>query len=172
MTHFTDSRGSRALQVAQRVVAEQTYRDVISLLRDQPCVSIALSCCGLVFWSPDVDVAVRLMLLITDGGRIPEELSIPDATRNWATPQQIESGRRALQHCIAVLNGSGHPFTLLGHVYGQETIEYHFVPDGQRSAFATIADAAAEEVKTFGRGQFKAIGNQSVQPCAASDTAC
>lgn len=152
MTTATHSRGSRALRAAQRAMAEQTYRDVISRLRNHPCVSIALSCCGLVYWSPDVDVAVKLMLLVTDGGRIPEELLIADVNPNWITPQRLEAGESALQDCISQLKDSGHPFTLLGHVHGQRKVEYHFVPDSQRFALSTIADAAGEEVRCLGRG--------------------
>lgn len=150
-TIVTLSRANRALKAAQHAVAEQTYTRVILCLRDHPCVSFALSCCGHVHWSPGLDVAVRLMLSVIDGDPPPEQMAV-DLNPRWITPDRIEAGKRALADCISMLKSSGISFTLLGHVHGQTTIEYQFVQDGHEFPLATIADAVAAEVKCFGRG--------------------
>lgn len=120
-------------------------------LRSHPCVSFAMSCDGRVHWSPELDVAVRLILSVIDGGP-PSDQMIVDLNPRWIAPDRIEAGKRALADCISLLKRSGIPFTLLGHVHGQAKVEYQFIQDGKEFPISTIADAVAAEVKCFGRG--------------------
>ena len=72
-TTMTLNQDHNGMKADRRAEAEQTYTHVILCLRDHPCVSFALSYCGRVHWSPELDVAVRLMLLVTDGGLVPSD---------------------------------------------------------------------------------------------------
>lgn len=151
-TTMTLNQNHNGMKADRRAEAEQTYTHVILCLRDHPCVSFALSYCGRVHWSPELDVAVRLMLLVTDGGLVPSDQMVVDVNPRWITPDRIEAGKRALADCISLLRSSGIPFTLLGHVHGQTKVEYQFMQNDQEFPLTTIADAVAAEVKCFGRG--------------------
>ncbi|MDB5348547.1 MAG: hypothetical protein JWP89_6924 [Schlesneria sp.] len=89
-TIMNTSRGSHALRAAQRSIAEQTYTRIISCLGDHPCVSFALSCCGFVHWSPELDVAVKLMQVVNYGDPTSADRLICDLHPSWITPERVE----------------------------------------------------------------------------------
>jgi hypothetical protein len=134
----------------RRAVAEETYRQVSTMLQAHPCVSYALSCAGFARWS-ELDVAVKLMLLINDGDPVPDRL-IADLNVDCSTPARLEAGKRALDDSFKLLIRIGRPYTLIGHVHGHGVVYYHFIPDGQEYPLSAIADAVAAEVSIFGRG--------------------
>ena len=64
---FARSRGQRTLSTAQHIVAEDDFWMVANCLRQHACVVFALSCVYSVDWSPEVDIAVRLLSIARYG---------------------------------------------------------------------------------------------------------
>jgi hypothetical protein len=117
------ARAAQALRVAQRRCAEIVFSEVTSRLRREPCVAFAFACDDLVDWSPETDVAVRMLSIVKHGSSIDHGHLIWDLERTHVTQAAVESGLRAVAACVSRLKELRQPFEFLAHVEGQTSIE-------------------------------------------------
>ena len=146
MHHHTPmSPAARALAVAQRCAAEDVFTLVTDRLQSEPSVAFALSCGDEVAWSPELDIAVRMLSIARYGRPIDDGQLIWGLSERGSTHASVESGRRAVKECLAALNTSRQPFELLAHVHGDESL-FCSQTSGQ-SPLEQLADALADEVR-------------------------
>lgn len=98
------NHAARALQVAQRCVAESVFSEVTNRLRNEPCVAFALTCDGFVDWSPEVDIAVRMLSIARYGRPVDHGHLIRGLEPHWVTSAAIESGLKAVAACIPLFS--------------------------------------------------------------------
>lgn len=127
-------------------IGEEVYTLVTSRLRDEPCVSFALSCHGWFDCSPELDVAVRLLSIAARNRPVDHNRLIWGLQDRFVTPTIIASGKQAVRECLGLLKSSGLPFEFLAHVEGESEIVSGYRLDGDNSRWSQIADALADEV--------------------------
>ncbi len=125
------------------------FAEISNHLRSEPCVSFILVCDAWVDFSPELDVAVRLLSIAARNRPVDDGHLIWGLQDEWVTPASMESGRQAVIDSLARLRQSGLPFEFLAHVEGQLEIEIHFGPDEAGIPLRQIAEALADEVRTL-----------------------
>lgn len=125
---------------------EDVYSQVTHRLRDEPCVSFAISCQGWFDYSPELDVAVRLLSIAARNRPVDNDRLIWGLQRVFVTPATIASATRAISECIGLLKHSGIPFEFLAHIEGESQIISEYSPNGGSSRWSRIAEALADEV--------------------------
>lgn len=140
------TRAQRALRTAQLCVAESVFQQVTDRLRSEPCVAFALVCGHSADWSPEVDIAVRLLSIARHGRPVDQGHLIWGLAPHQVRQPAVESGRKAVAACVSLLRDSGQPFEFLAHVEGNFSIEIHCEYRDAGSRFQQLADAIADEV--------------------------
>lgn len=143
-THFLDSTPSKS--DTPHGIGRDLFADLTNRLRDEPCVSFALICEGWFDFSPEFDIAVRLLSIAARDRPVDHGRLIWGLQENLITPASMESGKQAVRECISRLNHSGVSFEFLAHVEGQLEIAVHFSPDEGSCSLRQLADALADEI--------------------------
>lgn len=140
------SRAERALLLAQRCAAESVFSEVTSRLRSEPCVAFALVCGDSVDWSPETDIAVRMLSIAAYGRLVDHGHLIWGLKPSHVTAAAVESGLEAVTECVSMLKELHQPFEFLAHVEGQTSIKVNYRCDDENSPLSQLADALANEV--------------------------
>lgn len=129
------------------ISAEDLFTIVTNRLREQPCVSFALICEGWLDYSPELDVAVRLLTIAARGRSVDHGRLIWEHHNKVMTPESIAAGHQAVTDCREILKHSGVPFEFLAHVDGQTDITVSRGSVGDHSKLSHLAEAVADEVR-------------------------
>lgn len=132
-------------------IGEDVFTEVTDRLRDEPCVSFAFICEGWCDYSPELDVAVRLLSIAVRNRSVDHCRLIWGLNESLVTPETIASGKRAISECIGLLKDSGIPFEFLAHVEGESKIVSEYSPNSECTCWSRIADALADEVGELAR---------------------
>lgn len=143
------SRAELALLEAQRCNTEIVFSRVTNRLRSEPCVAFAFACDVFQDWSPETDVAVRMLSIATRGRSIDHGQLISELERTLITPATIESGLRAVDECVEMLKSLHQPFEFLAHVEGQTSLQVHCYCDDGNLPLSQLADALANEARSL-----------------------
>ena len=135
-----------SLNNTRSLVGEDVFTQLIDRLREEPCVSFVLSCQRWFDYSPELDVAVRLLSIAARNRPVDHDRLIWGLQEGFVTPATIASGKRAISECIALLKSSGMPFEFLAHVEGESEIVSEYSTDGEGPRWPWIANALADEV--------------------------
>lgn len=125
------------------------FAEISNHLRSEPCVSFVLVCAEWVDFSPELDVAVRLLSIAARNRPVDDGHLIWGLQDEWVTPASMESGKQAIIDSLSRLRQSGLPFEFLAHVEGQLEIEIHFSLEEAGFPLRKIAEALADEVRTL-----------------------
>ena len=127
--------------------AEDLFTNVTDRLREQPCVSFALICEGWFDYSPELDVAARLLSIAARGRSVDYGRLIWEHQNKVMTPESIAAGQQTVTDCRELLKRSGVPFEFLAHVDGQTDITVCFSSVKDHSELSQLAEAVADEVR-------------------------
>lgn len=140
------SRAERALLIAQRCTAEIVFSEVTNRLRREPCVAFAFACDDLVDWSPETDIAVRMLSIVTYGRPVDHGRLIWGLERTDVTAAAVDLGLKAVTECMSILKEFHQPFEFLAHVEGQTSITVSYRGHDENAPLSRLADALANEV--------------------------
>ena len=116
-------------------------------LREQSCISFALICEEWFDYSPELDVAVRLLSVAARGRSVDHGRLIWEHHNQVMTPESIAAGTQTLMDCWELLTCSGVPFEFLAHVDGHTDITVSFSSVEDHSELSQLAEAVADEVR-------------------------
>lgn len=143
----SDADSSTTKAASRPTSAEDLFTIVTDRLREQPCVSFALICEGWFDYSPELDVAVRLLSIAARGRSVDHGRLIWEHHNRVMTPESIVAGQQTVTNCRELLKRSGVPFEFLAHVDGQTDITVSFSSVEDRSELSQLAEAVADEVR-------------------------
>lgn len=126
---------------------EEVFTQVTDRLRADSCVSFVLICEGWFDYSPELDVAVRLLSIAARGRSVDHGRLIGEHHNRVMTPESIVAGQQTVTNCRELLKRSGVPFEFLAHVDGQTDITVSFSSVEDRSELSQLAEAVADEVR-------------------------